>query len=391
MDPIPLFDLTQQYHSLADELTLQVSAAMAAGRYIGGPFVEQFETQFGQFLSQSFTLSPSQPLQVISCNSGTDALYLSLRALDIGPGDEVLTSAFSFFASAEVISLTGARPVFVDIDPVTFNLNPEHLSHQITPQTRAIIPVHLFGQPVDMTAVMAIAQKHHLAVVEDCAQAVGACWAGRPVGTFGTTGCFSFYPTKNLGAFGDGGAIITQDPHLADTLRCLKDHGGCMPYRHEKVGMNSRLDALQAVVLSIKLRYLREWNWRRRSLAETYQTLLQPIPSLTLPVDRGGSVWNQFTIRIQGSDTNPSHRRDQIQQILKEQGISSRVYYPIPLHLQPVYQSLGYKVGDLPHAEQCAHQVLSLPFFPELSRSNQNRVAAAISQAMEQSRSFESF
>lgn len=391
MDPIPLFDLTQQYSFLADELTLQVSAAMASGRYIGGPFVEQFEAQFGQFLSQSFSLdlSPNAPLHVISCNSGTDALYLSLRALDIGPGDEVLTSAFSFFASAEVISLTGARPIFVDIDPTTFNLDPEQLSHHITPQTRAIIPVHLFGQPVDMTAVMAIAEKYHLAVIEDCAQAVGACWAGRPVGTFGSTGCFSFYPTKNLGAMGDGGAIITQDLNLAETLRCLKDHGGRMLYRHEKVGMNSRLDALQAVVLSLKLRYLREWNWRRRSLADTYQTLLQAIPSLVLPVDRGGSVWNQFTIRIQGNpDLDPAHRRNQIQQILKDQGISSRIYYPIPLHLQPVYQSLGYDLGDLPQSEQCAHEVLSLPFFPELSTSQQNRVAVAISQAMEQSSSF---
>ncbi len=380
MDPaaVPLFDLTQQYQALAPELLAQVEAVMASGRYVNGPFVQAFEHQFASYLSGGGSASGS--LQVVGCNSGTDALFLALRALGIGPGDEVLTSAFSFFASAEVISLVGAKPVFVDIDPSTFNLDPTQLESLITERTKAIIPVHLFGQAVDMDAVMAVAQAYDLRVIEDCAQAVGSCWRGQPVGTIGDLGCFSFYPTKNLGGIGDGGAICTQDPDLAQKLRILKEHGQSGAYQHSQIGVNSRLDALQAVILSVKLRHLPEWTLRRRMLAAHYQSLLAGIPDLVIPqgIPGAGSVWNQFTLRILG---DPG-RRDQVQADLQRLGISSRVYYPIPLPLQPVYQELGYRVGDYPQAETCCQQVLSLPMFPELKGSQQQHVATALRQAV---------
>ncbi|MGF1575123.1 MAG: DegT/DnrJ/EryC1/StrS family aminotransferase [Cyanophyceae cyanobacterium] len=379
MDPsfVPLFDLTQQYQMLAPELLTQVEAVMASGRYVNGPFVQTFEEQLAVYLTGSNQSTP----QVIGCNSGTDALFLALRALGIGAGDEVLTSAFSFFASAEVISQVGAKPVFVDIDPGTFNLDPALLTTHITERTRAIMPVHLYGQAVDMDAVMQVARAHNLAVIEDCAQAVGSCWHGQPVGTFGDLGCFSFYPTKNLGGIGDGGAICTHNPELVKTLRILKDHGQSGAYEHSMIGVNSRLDALQAVILSVKLRHLPEWTWRRRVLATSYQQLLSGIPDLVIPqgIPGGGSVWNQFTIRILGEPG----RRDRVQAHLQTLGVSSRIYYPIPLHLQPVYQNLGYQAGDYPHSETCAHQVLSLPLFPELKRSQQEHVAAALHEAMD--------
>ncbi|MDX2271541.1 MAG: DegT/DnrJ/EryC1/StrS family aminotransferase [Cyanobacteriota bacterium] len=378
MDSIPLLDLRQQYQALAPELVPQIEALLASGYYIGGTAVQQFEEAFAQFLGSG---SPT-PLEVIGCNSGTDALYLALRGLGIQAGDEVLTSAFSFFASTGVISQVGARPVFIDINPQTFNLDPSQIARHITPRTKAIIPVHLFGQPLDMTAVMAIARQHQLAVIEDCAQAVGACWAGQTVGTFGEVGCFSFFPTKNLGAAGDAGAMVVRDPHLAKTLRILKDHGQSQQYRHEVVGINSRLDALQAVILSVKLRHLREWNGRRRSLADSYTHLLHGIPDLLLPsaIVGGNSVWHQYTVRILG---DPTRRRDRVRDYLQRIGISSRIYYPVPLHLQAVYHPLGYQVGDYPEAERTAQQVLSLPFFPELTLAQQKRVASGLASAMQ--------
>lgn len=381
MDRIPLLDLTQQYQALSSEIAARVQQVMASGQYINGPFVQEFEGAFAQYLGD-----PQAPPQVMGCNSGTDALYLALRALGIGPGDEVLTSTFSFFASAEVISLVGARPVFVDIDPRTYTMDLDRIEAVITPRTRALMPVHLFGQPLDMTAVMRIADRHQLAVIEDCAQAVGACWGGRKVGLFGQVGCFSFFPTKNLGAMGDGGAVVTQDPQLAERIRSLKNHGQTRgQYHHDQIGVNSRMDALQAVILGAKLPHLREWNWRRRGLAASYGSLLGGIPDLVLPqeIPGGMSVWHQYTLRILGDETGSCNRRDRVLQILQELGISGRVYYPVPIHLQPVYQNLGYRRGDLLMAEQCASQVISLPFFPELTLEQQQRVATGIRQAME--------
>ncbi len=386
MDRIPLLDLTRQYQALSSEITARVQQVMASGQYINGPFVQEFEAAFAQYLGDPPPVDPEQHPQVIGCNSGTDALYLALRALGIGPGDEVLTSAFSFFASAEVISLAGARPVFVDIDPATFNLDLDQIAAAVTPRTRGIMPVHLFGQPLDMTTLMQIADRYQLAVIEDCAQAVGACWAGRKVGRLGQVGCFSFFPTKNLGAMGDSGAVVTTDPQLAERIRSLKNHGQSRrQYEHDGIGVNSRMDALQAVILGTKLPYLREWNWRRRGLAETYHRLLDGIADLALPqeISGGTSVWHQYTIRILGDEGGSANRRDRVLQILQELGISARVYYPIPIHLQPVYEDLGYRRGDLPQAERCSAQVISLPFFPELTLEQQQRVAAGIQQAMQ--------
>ncbi|PIK86752.1 Pleiotropic regulatory protein [Synechococcus sp. 63AY4M2] len=377
-EPIPLLDLTLQYRALAETLLPEVEALLASGQYIGGEAVRRFEELFSRFLGGG-------DLEAVGCNSGTDALVLALRALGIQAGDEVITTAFSFFASAEAIDLVGARPVFVDVDPCTFNLDPQLLEKSISPRTKAVIPVHLFGQAANMTEILAIARRHGLAVVEDCAQAIGACWGGKPVGTWGDIGCFSFFPTKNLGAAGDGGAVVTRDPQLARKVRILKEHGQTRQYQHEHIGLNSRLDALQAVILSVKLTHLREWNWRRQAIAEGYHRLLQGIPGLILPqvAVGGNSVWHQYTVRVPGSDSTDSRRRDRLQKQLQERGIASRVYYPIPLHLQPVYRKkLGYKPGDLPNAELCAAQVLSLPCFPELTLQQQERVAAAIAQIL---------
>ncbi|MEO1131659.1 MAG: DegT/DnrJ/EryC1/StrS family aminotransferase [Cyanobacteria bacterium J06639_1] len=374
MDKIPPVELTQQYRAIADELLPAVEAVISSGRYIGGQAVTTLESSLAQFLGCT---------EVVACNSGTDALYLAMRALDIGPGDEVLVPPFTFFASAESVSMTGARPVFADIEAETFNLDCDRLEAAITPRTKAIMPVHLFGQPANMTAVMEIAERYQLAVVEDCAQATGACWDGRQVGAIGHVGCFSFFPTKNLGGMGDGGAVSTSDPAIAAKVRVLKEHGSKERYYHEALGVNSRLDALQAAILNVKLPYLREWNWRRRSLAATYQALLADCPGIALPqgVKGGQSVWNQFTIRIQ-SDGSSGERRDRVKQALFDAGVISMIYYPVPIHLQEAYADLGHKPGDFPVSEQCAREVLSLPMFPELTYAQQKRVAEALYEAL---------
>ncbi|HEY9891933.1 MAG TPA: DegT/DnrJ/EryC1/StrS family aminotransferase [Candidatus Sericytochromatia bacterium] len=366
MNKVPPFNLTRQYQTIAEEISAAVQDVLTSGCYIGGSLVERFEQQFAQYTGVSDS---------VACNSGTDALYLALRALEIGPGDEVITTPFTFIATAEVISVIGAKPVFVDIDAKTFNLDIAKLEAAITKQTKAIIPVHLFGQPVDMTTLMAIASEHKIAVIEDSAQAVGAEWAGQKVGSIGHIGCFSFYPTKNLGACGDGGAVTTNDPVLASRIRMLREHGmSRVRYRHEETGINSRLDALQAAILEIKLRYLDQWNNARSEIAAKYQELLQPLPGVIIPQEASGgrAVWNQYTIRLT-KDGNDGYR-DKVRNQLQQLGISSTVYYPLPLHLQPVYQDLGYQVGQLPIAEQACHEVLSLPMFPELSFEEQQQV-----------------
>jgi dTDP-4-amino-4,6-dideoxygalactose transaminase len=373
VNKIPPVDLARQYQSIEAEANLAALAVLRSGYYIGGTVVSDFEQQFADYVGTEHG---------IGCNSGTDALYLSLLALNLGPNDEVITASFTFFATAEVITLTGAKPVFVDIDPATFNLDPQLIEAAITPQTKAIIPVHLFGQPVNMTEVMAIAEKYNLAVVEDCAQATGAEWQGKRVGGWGKTGAFSFFPTKNLGGCGDGGAVTCQDPDLAANIRMLKEHGSRQRYYHEAIGINSRLDALQAAILKIKLKHLEDWNQQRRDLAQHYTELLQPLPNLILPGEISGSkhVWNQYTIRVVDDGTETRSKRDRLREKLQADGVISMVYYPIPLHLQPIYLPLGYQVGSLPHTEQVAKEVLSLPLFPDMTVAEQIQVVYALKE-----------
>jgi dTDP-4-amino-4,6-dideoxygalactose transaminase len=366
---IPAFDIKQQYASIQAEVSAAVLEVLASGRYIGGLVVESFERQFAAYTGVR---------ECVACNSGTDALYLALRAFHIGKGDEVITTPFTFIATSEVISAVGAKPVFVDIDATTFNLDLQQLKAAITPKTKAIIPVHLFGQPVDMTVLMNIAQAHNLIVIEDCAQSTGASWGGQKLGSIGHIGCFSFYPTKNLGGCGDGGAIATNDPNIAAKLRLLKEHGQKTRYVYEEIGINSRLDAIQAAILQIKLRYLDIWNRQRQAIASRYQQFLSQVPGIITPKELAGGqgVWNQYTIRIL------DNKRDWVRAQLLERGVNTMVYYPRPLHLQPVYKSLGYRPGQLPVAEQISQEVLSLPMFPELSVEDQDWVIYSLKDCL---------
>ncbi|UOW69852.1 DegT/DnrJ/EryC1/StrS family aminotransferase [Synechococcus elongatus PCC 7943] len=378
---IPAFNLTEQYRRIGAELETATAKVLASGGYIGGQTVADFEAVFAAAMGVT---------EAVGCNSGTDALHLALRALDIGPGDEVITSPFTFFASAEAISLAGATPVLVDIEPQFFNLDYRQIEAAITPRTKAIIPVHLFGHPAAMSEIMAIARAHNLRVIEDCAQATGATWQGQPVGSFGDCGCFSFYPTKNLGACGDGGLVTTKNPEVADRLRSLRQHGMRVRYYHDEIGLNSRLDALQAVILSIKLRYLDEWNQQRQAIAQRYGEAIAAIPGLVAPSVHADAVhvWHQYTVRVQACGdrsrcvSHPCDRqglcRDWLQQQLQAQGIGSMIYYPVPVHLQQAYSQLGYKTGDFPEAERAAQEVLSLPMFPELNEDDQARVITAL-------------
>ncbi|MEN9871423.1 MAG: hypothetical protein RLZZ171_2415 [Cyanobacteriota bacterium] len=372
MKQIPPVDLTRQYQLIKAEADSAVLKILNSGRYIGGEAIATFEQEFANYLGVR---------ECVSCNSGTDALFLALRALNIGSTDEVITTPFSFFATAEVITRVGAKPVFVDIDPDTFNFDLAQIEQAITPQTKAIMPVHLFGQPVNMNELMAIAKAHQLYVIEDCAQAAGAAWGDQKIGSIGDVGCFSFFPTKNLGACGDGGAITTNDPAIAKQMRILKEHGSAERYRHDFVGINSRIDAVQAVILSVKLPYLDYWNEQRHQAAQYYQKLLQHV-NLKLPqaLPGGISVWNQYTVCI--SSSPQSNNRQLVQEKLQQKGIISMIYYPIPLHLQPVYQDLGYQKGQLPAVEQAALEVLSLPMFPGITPAEQEQVVYALKDCL---------
>jgi dTDP-4-amino-4,6-dideoxygalactose transaminase len=387
---VPPFSLDEQLRQLGDRLDAAVSQVLRSGQYIGGPTITTFET--------AFAAACGVP-HAIGCNSGTDALILALRGLGIGPGDEVITSSFSFFATAEAISAVGATPVFVDVEPATYLLDPERIAAAITPATRALLPVHLFGRPVDMERILGIARSHGLLVIEDCAQATGASWAGRPVGSWGDAGCFSFFPTKNLGAAGDGGAVVCRDPALAQRVRELAVHGMPRRYLHTALGYNSRLDALQAAVLSVKLPHLAEWVERRRAIAATYLRELADLPGLALPeAGPEGHGWNQFVVRLSAcpvdqpacqsrcipSTDSASHGlpeaccRDWVKQQLQDRGVSTIIYYPIPIHRQPAYVQLGYASGSLPHTEQLCAEVLSLPIFPELTADQQEKVITTL-------------
>lgn len=367
MKKIPPVDLARQHSLISEETEMAVLKILSSGYYIGGTTVTDFEKEFADYTGVDHCLT---------CNSGTDALYLALRALKIGAGDEVITSPFTFIATAEAISMTGATPVFIDINLDTFNLDLIQVKKAITPRTKAIIPIHLFGQPVNMTQLMEFARIHNLYVIEDCAQATGAEWNGQKVGSIGHIGCFSFFPTKNLGACGDGGAVTTNDSAIAEQIKILKEHGSSVRYRHDVMGVNSRLDAIQAAILQVKLRYLEKWNQQRQEVAKRYQELLSPLPTLKLPQVLCGSqhVWNQYTIMIP--------HRDEVRERLQQMGIISMVYYPIPLHIQPVYQDLGYQVGQLPNSEKASYEVLSLPMFPGLTLEEQQQVAYCLKNCL---------
>lgn len=367
MSNIPPLDLSRQYQLIGKEVETAVSNILASGRYIGGAVVENFERDFAKYVGVS---------HCVSCNSGTDALYLALRSLDIGVGDEVITTPFTFIATSEAIAMVGATPVFVDIEPETFNIDVSQIVKAISDRTKAIIPVHLFGQPTNMMTLMEIANRHHLIVIEDCAQATGAKWGEATVGSIGHIGCFSFFPTKNLGGCGDGGAVTTQDEAIAARVRMLKEHGSKARYYHQENGINSRLDAIQAAILQIKLQHLDSWNAQRQTAAEIYHQLLAKLPNIKIPqATLGGThVWNQYTIRLEKANNSNTDYREQLRQKLQEKGVSSMIYYPLPLHQQSVYKHLGYEPQSLPNSELVAHQVLSLPMFPEISQVEQEQV-----------------
>ena len=381
MNKIPPIDLTRQHQIISQEVEDRVLEVLRSGRYIGGAAVTDFESQFANYIGTKYS---------VGCNSGTDALYMALRALEIGTGDEVITTSFTFISTSEVIVRVGAKPVFVDIDPNTFNFDLEQVATAITDRTKAIIAVHLFGQPVDMTELMSIAKAHNLYVIEDCAQATGASWQNQKIGSIGDAGCFSFFPTKNLGACGDGGVLTTNNSAIADKIKLLREHGlvrdskAKVTYRHSVTGLNSRLDTLQAAILSIKLNYLDTWNQQRQQAAAKYQQLLEVIPHLKLPlaIAQSNSVWNQYTIRITNKSQTNETTRDILRARLRAKGVITMVYYPLPLHLQPVYQDLNYRVGSLPNVEQVAQEVLALPMFPGITLEEQQQVVYCLKDCL---------
>jgi dTDP-4-amino-4,6-dideoxygalactose transaminase len=362
---VPLLDLKAQYATIRSEVQAAIARVCDSQHFILGPEVTALEEELAAFCGARFAIGVS---------SGTDALLAALMAVGVEPGDEVITSTYSFFATAGVIARIGARPVFVDIDPATFNLDAQAVSANITPRTRAIMPVHLFGRCADMEPMLKAAEEHDLAVIEDAAQAIGSLDNhGRQAGTIGQVGCFSFFPSKNLGAFGDGGMLVTNDPSLAETLRVLRVHGSKPKYYHHIVGGNFRLDALQAAVLRVKLTYLAAWTEARRTNAERYRRLCGGLlEQVALPADVPGHIYNQFIVRVPD--------RDRLQTFLHERGVGTEVYYPLPLHLQECFAGVGYRDGDFPHAEAAARDSLALPIYPELTAAQQRYVISQIQE-----------
>jgi dTDP-4-amino-4,6-dideoxygalactose transaminase len=358
---VPLLDVNRGNGPLESEILAAIARVCQSGRFLYGPDVARLEEAVAAVCGTR---------HAVGCASGSDALLLALMAYDIGPGDEVITPSFTFFATASCIWRLGARIVFADVDPVTFNLDPARVEEAITPATKAVIPVHLFGQCADMDPLLDIAARHDLRVIEDAAQAIGAEYRGRAAGSMGDVGCLSFYPTKNLGGFGDGGMLTTNDEALADKLRQLAAHGMEPRYYHNTVGINSRLDSIQAAVLNVKINHLGRWTNHRRMNADRYHELLTAAgldAQLVLPRELPGRyhVWNQYTIRV------PNGERDALRAKLAEHRLGTEVYYPVPLHLQQCFQALGYRRGDLPVTERAADEVLSLPIFPELTSDEQ--------------------
>jgi dTDP-4-amino-4,6-dideoxygalactose transaminase len=370
MASIPLLDLHGQYRPLRDELLAAIARVCDAQRFIGGPEVDAFEREMAALVGAA---------HAVGLSSGTDALLVALMALGIKPGDEVIVPTFSFFATAGCVSRLGAIPTLVDIDPRTCNIDPAQTRAAITPRTRAIIPVHLYGQCADMEPILAAAAAAGIAVIEDAAQAIGATYHGRQAGSMGTAGCFSFFPSKNLGAFGDGGLLTTNDERLADEVRLLRNHGAEPKYFHKRIGGNFRLDALQAAVLRVKLPHLAGWSEARRRNADRYDRLFRHSAAadrIVLPARAPGCghIFNQYTIRVAN--------RDSVRAKLDASGIGTEVYYPVPFHLQECFAPLGHRRGDFPVAERVAAETLALPIYAELTESQQEQVVAAIAAAL---------
>jgi dTDP-4-amino-4,6-dideoxygalactose transaminase len=356
-------DLDARHAPWRRDYLLAMEAVIDSGCFSGGPFVERFENEFAAYCGTR---------HAVGVGSGTDALWLTMTAMGIGPGDEVITVPMTFVATVEAILLTGAKPVFVDIDPATYTMDPTAIEAVLTSRTKAILPVHLFGQPADMGPIMELARMHGLRVIEDAAQAHGAAWSGRKAGSLGDAGCFSFYPGKNLGAFGEAGAVTTDDDGLARDLRMLRDHGQSEKHRHEGFGWNSRMDGIQAAVLSAKLPHLDAWNHARRLHSLRYRAALSATREIILPSERPATAhaWHLHVIRVP--------RRAGLLEVFRQEEIGYGLHYPVPVHLQPAYRNLGYTAGDFPVAEQCADQFVSLPSGPELDADRIDHVISTL-------------
>jgi len=365
---LPLLDLKAQYQSIREEVQTAVNRVLESGQYIMGPEVKAFEKEVAEYCGVK---------HAIGVANGTDALLLALDAKGIGPGDEVITTPFTFFATSEVVSRLGAKPVFVDIDPQTYNIDVGQIREKINAKTKAIIPVHIFGQPANIDEIMSIAEEHQLFVLEDAAQAMGAEYQGKKIGSWGHAATFSFFPTKNLGGFGDGGMIVTNDDALAEKIRILRVHGSYpKKYYHNSLGYNSRLDELQAAVLRVKLRYLNTWNDQRREKAKLYNERLQDLPIQTpfeAPLRK--HIYHLYIVQ--------AAERDELMQYLRDHQVSTGIYYPLPLHLQEVYRNLEYEEGSLPHAEKAAKRAFALPLYPELTEAQIDQVVQLIAQFYE--------
>lgn len=363
---IQMVDLVNQYKKIKPEIDEAIHRVIDSGQFVLGPAVAEFETAAAGYLGVK---------HAIGCASGTDALQVAMMALGIQPGDEIITTPFTFVATTETIVLLGAKPVYVDIEPKTFNIDPRLIEAAITKKTKAIIPVHLYGQPADMDAIMQVARKHGLPVIEDAAQAMGSEYKGRKVGGFGTIGAISFFPSKNLGAFGDAGMVVTDDDALAEQLRMIIIHGSRVRYKHEVLGVNSRLDSIQAAVLNVKLKYLDGWTGARRAAAQRYNRLFNDA-GVVLPFEApfGKHIYHQYTIRLNG--------RDHVARTLNEKKIPHAIYYPIPLHLQEAFRHVGRPRGSFPMTEQAAAEVLSLPMHTELTEEQQSTIARAVVEAV---------
>jgi len=364
---IPLVDLKAQYNPIKEEIGDAIQRVIEKGQFILGPEVKVLEEEIASYLGVEYAIGVA---------SGTDALHLALVACGVKPGDEVITTPFTFIATTEVITNCGAIPVFVDIEPETYNINPGKIESKISPKTRAVIPVHLYGQPANMSPVLELAGKHNLRVIEDCAQALGAEYKGKKVGSMGDAACLSFFPSKVLGAYGDGGMVVTNNPGIAEKVKMLRNHGCKEKYYHLIPGFNSRLDELQAAILRVKLRYLDKWNELRRQKASIYSRLLAEVEEIELPYIAPYSyhIFNYYTIRLR----NPRGDRDKLRQYLNSQGIATAIYYPISLHLQEVYKSLGGNPGDFSESERAQEEVLTLPMYPELNEEQIGLIAKTI-------------
>ncbi|MGO8506032.1 DegT/DnrJ/EryC1/StrS family aminotransferase [Rhizobium leguminosarum] len=363
---IPFLDIKAQYQSIKGEIDAAVLGVLASGQYVLGDEVAHFEREFADYCNVK---------HAIAVNTGTSALHLALLAAGVGAGDEVITVPFTFVATVSAICYTGARPVFVDVEPVTLTMDPAEVEAKITPRTKAIVPVHLYGQMADMDAIKAIAERHGIPVIEDACQAHGAQYKGHRAGSIGLSGCFSFYPGKNLGACGEGGMVVTNDDDQAKTMRMLRDWGQEQRYHHLLKGFNYRMDAIQGAILRVKLRYLEAWTEARRSHARRYSSLLAGSTDLTIPVEAADRrhVYHVYAIR--------SRDRDGLQRLLSAEGIPSGLHYPIPVHLQKAHADLGYQAGDFPVSEAAAREVLSLPIYPEMPVRHVDQVAAALEYA----------